>query len=88
MSWSDEQIEVLKTLWGEGKPASEIAEILGNTSSNAVIGKAHRLRLYGCPSPIENKTITSRLPALLTITERMCKWPFGYHKKYNFHFCV
>ena len=87
MSWSDEQIETLKALWGQGKPASEIAEILGNTSRNAVIGKAHRLGLSGRPSPIRKKTSTARGANLLAVTERMCKWPFGDPKKTDFHFC-
>ena len=87
MSWSDEQIDTLKALWTEGKPASEIAEILGNTSRNAVIGKAHRLGLSGRPSPIKMQKITARGATFLTMTERMCKWPFGDPKKPDFHFC-
>ena len=87
MIWSDEQIETLKTLWGKGNPASEIAKILGNTSRNAVIGKAHRLGLSGRPSPIKKQKITARGATFLTMTERMCKWPFGDPKKPDFHFC-
>jgi GcrA cell cycle regulator len=45
MSWTDEKIDKLKELWGKGKTASQIAEILGGLSRNAVIGKAHRLNL-------------------------------------------
>ena len=30
---------------GKGKTASQIAEIIGGVSRNAVIGKAHRLNL-------------------------------------------
>ena len=45
MSWTDEKVEKLKDLWSKGHPASEIAEILGDTTRNAVIGKAHRLNL-------------------------------------------
>jgi GcrA cell cycle regulator len=45
----------LRQLWGSGKSASEIAEILGGVSRNAVIGKAHRLELSGRPSPIKRK---------------------------------
>ena len=53
MIWTDEKIALLGTLWGEGRPASEIALILGDDlSRNAVIGKAHRLGLSGRPSPI------------------------------------
>ena len=32
-------------LWGKGNTASQIAEIIGGISRNAVIGKAHRLNL-------------------------------------------
>ena len=35
----------LKELWGKGNTASQIAEIIGGISRNAVIGKAHRLNL-------------------------------------------
>ena len=45
MSWNDEKVKKLKELWGSGKTASQIAEILGGLSRNAVIGKAHRLTL-------------------------------------------
>ena len=45
MSWSDEKVNKLKELWGSGKTASQIAEIIGGISRNAVIGKAHRLNL-------------------------------------------
>ncbi len=45
MSWNDEKVARLKELWGSGKTASQIAEILGGISRNAVIGKAHRLNL-------------------------------------------
>ena len=45
MSWTDEKVEKLKDLWGKGHTASEIAGMLGDTTRNAVIGKAHRLNL-------------------------------------------
>ena len=47
MSWTDEKVAKLKELWGKGNTASQIAEILGGVSRNAVIGKAHRLNLSG-----------------------------------------
>ena len=47
MSWTEEKVAKLKTLWGKGNTASQIAEILGGVSRNAVIGKAHRLNLSG-----------------------------------------
>ena len=45
MSWNDEKVAKLKELWGKGNTASQIAEIIGGISRNAVIGKAHRLNL-------------------------------------------
>ena len=45
MSWTDEKVAKLKELWGKGNTASQIAEIIGGISRNAVIGKAHRLNL-------------------------------------------
>ena len=45
MSWTTDREEKLKELWKKGHTASQIAEILGGTTRNAVIGKAHRLNL-------------------------------------------
>ena len=45
MSWNEEKVNKLKELWGNGSTASQIAEIIGGISRNAVIGKAHRLNL-------------------------------------------
>ncbi len=45
MSWTEEKVNKLKELWGKGKTASQISEIIGNVSRNAVIGKAFRLNL-------------------------------------------
>jgi len=45
MSWTEEKETKLKELWGQGHTASQIAKILGDTTRNAVIGKAHRLKL-------------------------------------------
>lgn len=52
MDWSNEKVEELRRLWGQGQTASRIAELLGGVTRNAVIGKAHRLGLRGRPSPI------------------------------------
>ena len=56
MSWTEEKVEKLKELWGKGKTASQIAEIIGGISRNAVIGKAHRLNLS---AKIKTRTATS-----------------------------
>jgi GcrA cell cycle regulator len=45
MNWTDERINLLKTLWTEGLSASQIAAELGGVTRNSVIGKVHRLKL-------------------------------------------
>ena len=50
MSWTAEREDLLKKLWGKGHTASQIAKIIGETTRNAVIGKANRLRLPLHPS--------------------------------------
>ncbi len=45
MTWTDERVETLRTMWAEGKSASQIAKELGGITRNAVIGKVHRLGL-------------------------------------------
>ncbi len=45
MSWTDERVELLKKMWGDGQSASQIAKELGGVTRNAVIGKVHRLGL-------------------------------------------
>jgi GcrA cell cycle regulator len=52
MSWTEDRIDQLKTMWEAGQTASQIAEALGGVSRNAVIGKAHRLGLQARPSPV------------------------------------
>jgi GcrA cell cycle regulator len=56
MSWNDQKVDKLKELWGKGNTASQIAEIIGGLSRNAVIGKAHRLNLS---AKIKTRTATS-----------------------------
>ena len=56
MGWTDEKVNKLKELWGKGNTASQIAEIIGGLSRNAIIGKAHRLNLS---AKIKTRTATS-----------------------------
>lgn len=53
MSWTDERVSLLRKMWVEGKTAAEIAKELGGVTRNAVIGKAHRLKLSNRVSPIQ-----------------------------------
>ena len=60
MAWTDDRVEILTRLWGEGLSASQIARELGDVTRNAVIGKVHRLGLAGRASPTRPKSrITS-----------------------------
>jgi len=56
MSWTDERIDELTRLWQAGHSASDIGKRMG-VSKNAVVGKAHRLKLPSKlpsrPSPIK-----------------------------------
>lgn len=60
MSWTDERVELLKKLWGEGLSASQIAGRLGSVTRNAVIGKVHRLGLSGRATTSRMKTVRPR----------------------------
>lgn len=67
MSWTDERIEQLKTMWEAGQTASQIAEALTGVSRNAVIGKAHRLGLQSRPSPVKPNEPTPPPPAPMPV---------------------
>lgn len=77
MSWTDERIETLRTLWEKGLTASQIAEELGGVSRNAVIGKAHRLDLKSRPSPVKSSddsgTEAKAAPARQPAAERAAR---------------
>ena len=63
MSWTDERVELLKQLWGDGLSASQIATQLGGgVSRNAVIGKVHRLSLSGRAKPAASGPRPPRKP--------------------------
>ena len=60
MSWTNEKVEKLKELWSKGHTASQIAEMLGDTTRNAVIGKAHRLDLEARAPSKQSSSTKSR----------------------------
>src|SRR5690242_5371410 len=62
MEWTEQRIEMLRKLWGQGQTASQIATLLGGVTRNAVIGKAHRLGLTGRPSPIKREGAEAAAP--------------------------
>lgn len=55
-SWSDERVKRLKTLWAEGRSASQIARELGGVSRNAVLSKLFRLGILNKPRPGADST--------------------------------
>lgn len=74
MSWTDERVALLKKLWGEGKTAKEIAHILGGgVTRNAVIGKAHRLKLSNRISPIQQNEKVKTRPKVLDKSARAAR---------------
>ena len=80
MSWTDEKVAKLKELWGKGNTASQIAEIIGGISRNAVIGKAHRLNLS---AKIKTRTATSNLNFDNVIQEKNIKSKKGRRNKFK-----
>lgn len=62
MEWTEQRIDMLRKLWGQGQTASQIATLLGGVTRNAVIGKAHRLGLTGRPSPIKREGAEAAAP--------------------------
>jgi len=57
MSWTDERVATLSKLWADGLSASQIANILGGVTRNAVIGKVHRLGLSGRARATNNSSV-------------------------------
>ena len=60
MSWTPEREEKLRELWKKGHTAAQIAGLLGDTTRNAVIGKAHRLNLESRVASKKIKTKVNR----------------------------
>ncbi|MDX2027586.1 MAG: GcrA family cell cycle regulator [Alphaproteobacteria bacterium] len=78
MSWTEQKIQMLRDMWGNGYSASEIAKRLGGMTRNAVIGKAHRLKLSSRPSPIrrdEDGSVPSAMPVMKSTRKRVMLRP-------------
>ena len=73
MDWTEERITELTRLWNDGLSTAEIGKLLG-ISKNAVVGKAHRLRLASRPSPIRRMAIRPSAPRVPRET-RMATMP-------------
>ena len=80
MSWTEEKVSKLKELWGKGNTASQIAEIIGGISRNAVIGKAHRLNLS---AKIKTRAATSNKTFENSIEENNTKSRRGRKSKFK-----
>ncbi len=95
--WTDDRLEQLKALWGEGLSITQIGLKLG-VSRNAVVGKVHRMGLPKRQSPIvrrsnpklDDRPIQRRRAVPLTLEQwdrNTCSWPIGDPKTDNFSFC-
>ena len=80
MSWDETKVAKLKELWGKGNTASQIAEIIGGLSRNAVIGKAHRLNLS---AKIKTRTATSNENFRNSFNEQNIKSRRGRKSKFK-----
>ena len=80
MTWTEEKVAKLKELWGKGNTASQIAEIIGGISRNAVIGKAHRLNLS---AKIKTRTATSNQNFQKTLEVSINKTKRGRKSKFK-----
>ena len=80
MSWTEEKVEKLKELWGKGNTASQIAEIIGGISRNAVIGKAHRLNLS---AKIKTRSTVSNQNLENNLNEKNIKIKRGRRSKFK-----
>jgi GcrA cell cycle regulator len=80
MSWTEEKVAKLKELWGKGNTASQIAEIIGGISRNAVIGKAHRLNLS---AKIKTRTAVSNQNIENTFEVKNIKSKKGRRSKFK-----
>ena len=80
MSWTDEKVLKLKELWGKGNTASQIAQIIGGISRNAVIGKAHRLNLS---AKIKTRNAVSNQSFQSSIDQKNIKKTRGRKSKFK-----
>ena len=78
--WTDERVKKLRELWGKGNTASQIAEIIGGISRNAVIGKAHRLNLS---AKIKTRTATNNQNFENSLEEKNSKLKKGRRSRFK-----
>jgi GcrA cell cycle regulator len=92
--WTEERLEQLTMLWGQGLSITQIGLKLGVTR-NAVVGKVHRIGLPKRQSPIvrSNKPFEPKRKKSLPLTfanwdRNKCSWPIGDPKSQDFKFCA
>ena len=82
MSWTEEKVDQLAKLWGEGYSASAIGKLIG-VSKNAVI------RPVSVPKPVVEAPPPR--PAPRPVSKKAdgpaCLWPIGDPSHSDFHFC-
>ena len=92
-AWTEERLEQLKKLWGQGLSITQIGLKLGVTR-NAVVGKVHRMGLPKRQSPIvrSDKPFEPKRRKLSPLTfahwdKNECSWPIGDPRSPDFKFC-
>lgn len=60
-TWTVDQVKILKSMWGKGYTARQIAAKIPGKTRNAIIGKAHRLRMDAIPRTFRAKHINEKL---------------------------
>jgi GcrA cell cycle regulator len=73
MPWTDDRVDTLKKLWHDGISASAIAQRIGDTTRNAVIGKVHRLGLAGRATQSRIRSAAPRAPSIFVARGRSKK---------------
>lgn len=79
LRWTEAEVIQLRQLWDAGKSAREIAALMPGKTRNAIIGRVHRDRLAGRPSPIPGRVTATREP--LHAPTRMRPAPQGPLKR-------
>lgn len=91
--WTEDRLQALKRLWGEGLSITQIGLAIGVTR-NAVVGKVHRMGLPKRQSPIvrSGKPQEPKRQKLSPLTyadwgRNNCSWPIGDPRSPDFKFC-
>ena len=85
MSWTIVKVEKLKNLWSKGHTASQIAEMLGETTKRPAQSMSRKSKFQ---SILLDKDFESEKPTSLeNLTDNTCKWPIGHPDEENFYFC-